>query len=129
MNKKDYWVFRTGNATLVGVEIRYCGQPSSTRAALDFFHNYDSVGNIKVKERQLGHVPKSIFHHGSIHSSVGKCMYMEMARNISIYNNAIFHCRKNGMWIYQDNDMIFLENNGIIGIYDRDDIDPNNSQQ
>ena len=44
-------MFRTGNATFVGVEIRYCGQPSSTRAALDFMHNYDSAENIKNEEK------------------------------------------------------------------------------
>ena len=52
---------------------------------------------------------------------------MEMARNISMYDNALFSCRKNGMWIYLDNDMIFIEDNVVIGIYDRDDIDGTDS--
>ena len=54
-------------------------------------------------------------------------MYIEMARNISVYNNAFFECRKNGMWIFLDNDMIFIENNVVIGVYDRDDIDASDS--
>ena len=107
--------------------MRYCGQPSSTRAAVDFMHNYDSAENVKSEENKLSYVPKSIFHHSSIHSAVGKCMYIEMARNISVYNNALFDCRKNGMWIFLDNDMIFIENNVVIGIYDRDDIDGDDS--
>lgn len=52
---------------------------------------------------------------------------MEMSRNISLFNNALFECRKNGMWIYLDNDLIFIENNVVIGIYDRDDIDTSDS--
>ena len=83
---------------------------------------------MKREENKLSYVPKSIFHHGSVHSSVGKCMYMEMARNISVYNNAIFHCRKYGIWVYLQTDMIFIENNVIIGIYDRDDIDQSDSK-
>ena len=72
-------------------------------------------------------MPKSSFHHGSIHSSVGKCVYMEMARNISVFNNALFECRKNGMWIFLDNNYILVENNAVIGVYDRDDIDASDS--
>ena len=52
---------------------------------------------------------------------------MEMARNISVFNNALFECRKNGMWIFLDNNYILVENNAVIGVYDRDDIDASDS--
>ena len=105
------------------MEIRYCGQPSSTRAAIDFFHNYDSAENVKMEANKLEFIPRSSLSHSSVHSAVGKCLYMEMARNISVFNNAFFDCRKNGMWIFLDNDYFYIENNAVIGVYDRDDID------
>ena len=54
-------------------------------------------------------------------------MHMEMTRNISIYNNAFYECRKNGLRIYLDNNIFFIENNVIMGVYERDDIDPSES--
>lgn len=52
---------------------------------------------------------------------------MEKGRNISIYNNILYECRKNGMLIFDDSDLFFVENNVVIGVYERDDIDKSES--
>ena len=39
----------------------------------------------------------------------------------------MYECRKNGIRMYLDNNYIFIENNVIIGVYERDDIDASES--
>lgn len=96
---------KMGAINATGVQFTAGGQANTKLAALNFQYTEVSKWN-----------PASKVTGCSFHQTRGMCVYLSNSRNVTINNNVVTRCQKYGISIWENNDIVHVNNNLVAGV-------------